>query len=74
LLTKVDNEGYSILTLSELLQLKAFNNERINGDNNEQQDRKFCMLKEAFEKEKNSLVLENFEMRELLSKFSVISL
>lgn len=66
-MAKIENEGVHLLSLSEILQVKthldknSFDNER---------DVNFEMINEVFESEKNKLVQEIFELRDLLSKIS----
>ena len=72
LVNKIENEGVLLLSFSEILQAKSYLEK--NSVNSEDSDKNlyFEMINEAFVNEKNKLIEEIFELRDLLSRISVI--
>ncbi len=71
MLNKIENEGVLLLSLSEILQVKSHLGKNSANLTNSFKDLNFEMINEAFESEKNKLIQEIFELRDLLSKISV---
>lgn len=67
MLNKIENEGVHLLSLSEILQVKT----HLQKNHDSEKDVNFEMINQEFESEKNKLIQEVFELRDLLSKITV---
>ena len=71
MLNKIENEGVLLLSFSEILQAKSYLKKSSVNFEDSDKNLYFEMINEAFENEKNKLIQEIFELRDLLSKISV---
>jgi hypothetical protein len=70
LLEKVDKEGVLLLSLSELLLLKTHLNQKANQNNSNAMNK---ILNAAYENEKDQLMKQIYQLRELVAKMNDVS-